>query len=145
MKMALGTVEIKSGKLALKPGDSHLALADVDNVQFPVIRSWNLMKWDKQSRIFYGPAKVELLDKLTTITPLPTGGISSKTGKPLPNIAAYRQKLHAIQDAVDRERVNPAPEPLYRYPVKMPLYAHQTRGANMALITFGWVQPGGAT
>jgi len=141
MMMALGTIEVKSGKVTLKPGDSHIAIAAVDNVQFAIMKSWNLMKWDKENKILYGPATIELLDKLATITSLPTGGISPKTGKPLPNIAAYRQKLHNIRNAVDRERVNEAPEPLYRYPVKMPLYAHQVRGANMCLLTFGWVPP----
>lgn len=143
MKMALGKIEVKRGKATLKPGDSHLTVVAADNVQFATIRSWNLMKWDKQNQMFYGPATMELLDKLATITPLPNGGISAKTGKPLPNIKAHRQKLHAIQDAVDRERVNQTPEPLYKYPVKMPLYAHQVRGANMCLLTFGWAQPRG--
>ena len=33
------------------------------------------------------------------------------------------------------------PVPLYKYPVKYPLFKHQTRGANMALITFGLIDP----
>jgi len=122
-----------------------ISLADVDNVQFAEIKRWNLMRWDRKSKKLKGFATLELLDKLAAIVVLPTGGISPKTGEPLPNIAAYRQKLRAVQDAVDRERVNPNPKPLYKYPVKMPLYAHQVRGSNMALITFGWTAPGDGT
>ena len=44
---------------------------------------------------------------------------------------------------MDRELVNPEPVPFYKYPVKMPLYAHQVRGANMAMLTFGWMAPKG--
>ena len=68
-------------------------------------------------------------------------GASSVRLPPAP--AQRRQSLHAVQDAVDRERTNDTPVPLANYPVKMPLYSHQTRGANMALLTFGWVRPTG--
>lgn len=118
-------------KMALQ--GSNLLIKDADNVQFTVIKSWNKMKWDKKTQTLKGTADIELLDKLTSIVHLP------------PGIEAHRQRLHAVQDAVDRERVNPEPKPFYSYPVKMPLYAHQTRGANMALLTFGWVQPEAAT
>lgn len=116
-------------KMALK--DNTLILVEVDNVQFSVIKSWNKMRWDKKSQSLYGTADIELLDKLTSIVRLP------------PAAERRRQELHAVQDAVDRERTAPNPLPFYRYPVKMPLYAHQTRGANMALLTFGWVKPEG--
>ena len=58
-----------------------------------------------------------------------------------PKVAAYRQQLQAVADAVDRERMNEHPAPFYKYPVKLPLYAHQIRGSNMALLTFGWIGP----
>ena len=41
--------------------------------------------------------------------------------------------------------MNEHPVPFYKYPVKLPLYAHQTRGANMALLTFGWIGPAAAS
>lgn len=114
-------------KMALK--DNTLLIKEADNVQFSVIKSWNKMKWTKSTQTLSGTADLELLDKLAGIVRLP------------PVIEARRTELHAIQDAVDRERVNPEPEPMYRYPVKLPLYRHQIRGANMALITFGMVEP----
>lgn len=116
-------------KMALQ--GSTLLIKDADNVQFTVIKSWNKMKWDKKSQVLRGTADIELLDKLASIVRLP------------PAIEDRRTRLHAVQDAVDRERVNPEPSPFYPYPVKLPLYAHQVRGANMCLLTFGWAQPGG--
>jgi hypothetical protein len=46
-----------------------------------------------------------------------------------------------ITRAVDRERIRAEPVPLYKYPVKLPLYKHQVRGVNMALLTFGFIDP----
>ena len=114
-------------KMALQ--GNTLLIKDADNVQFTVIKSWNKMKWDKKTQTLRGIGDLELLDRLSSIVKLP------------PAIAERRNQLRTIQDAVDRERVNPAPSPLYHFPVKMPLYAHQTRGANMALLTFGWAAP----
>ena len=116
-------------KMALK--GTTLLIREADSVQFNVIKSWNKMKWDKATKTLVGVADLELLDKLSDIVRLP------------PTIEDYRTSLQAIRDAVDRERVNPEPRPFYRYPVKMPLYQHQTRGANMALLTFGWIAPEG--
>lgn len=106
-----------------------LLIKEADNVQFTVIKSWNKMKWNKKLQQLEGIADLELLDKLASIVRLP------------PAIEAHRAELHRVQDAVDRERVNPEPEPLYKYPVKLPLYKHQVRGANMCLLTFGLVEP----
>lgn len=114
-------------KIALQ--GTTLLIKEADNVQFTIIKSWNKMKWDRKNQMLTGTADIELLDKLASIVKLP------------PAVAQRRDKLHTVQEAVDRERVNQNPEPLFKYPVKMPLYAHQTRGANMALLTFGWASP----
>ena len=116
-------------KMALQ--GNTLKIIEADNVQFTIIKSWGKMKWDKKTQQLTGTADMELLDKLASIVRLP------------PDPAQRRQSLHAVQDAVDRERTNDTPVPLANYPVKMPLYSHQTRGANMALLTFGWVRPTG--
>ena len=115
-------------KMALQ--GNLLKIIEADNVQFTIIKSWNKMKWNKRLQQLEGTADLELLDKLASIVRLP------------PAIEARRQDMRRVQDAVDRERVNPEPVPLYDYPVKMPLYRHQIRGANMALLTFGLVEPG---
>lgn len=116
-------------KIALK--DNVLLIKEADNVQFTIIKSWNKMKWSKATQTLSGLADLELLDKLASIVKLP------------PTIEARRTELRSIQDAVDRERVNPDPKPLYDYPVKLPLYKHQVRGANMAMLTFGFISPEG--
>ena len=116
--------------MALK--GNTLILVEVDNVQFAIIKSWNKMKWDRKAQLLRGTADIELLDKLASIVRLP------------PAIEDRRSRLHTLQDAVDAERVNQEPTPFFKYPVKLPLYAHQMRGANMALLTFGWVPVKGA-
>ncbi len=116
-------------KMALK--GTTLFIKDADNVQFTIIKSWNKMKWSKASQTLTGTADLELLDKLASIVRLP------------PAIEARRMELRAIAAAVDKERMKENPAPFYKYPVKMPLYRHQTRAANMALLTFGWVAPEG--
>jgi len=129
--MALGYYKTVGGKqvFASAPDGGILGIKHADNVQFTVIKSWNKMRWDKKAQILTGAADLELLDRLAGLVRLP------------PAIEQRRSKLKAVQDAVDRERVNQNPEALYRYPVKMPLYTHQVRGANMCLLTFGWVPP----
>ena len=114
-------------EIALQNG--KIKITNVDNVRFTTIKSWNMMRWDKKSQMLIGTANLELLDKLITIYHLP------------PALEGIRQRMHAVQDAVDRERINPNPEPLYDFPVKVPLYKHQIRGADMALLTFGMIEP----
>ena len=58
-----------------------------------------------------------------------------------PSIEAERKKLNEVMAAVDRERMNPKPEPLIPPPVKVSPFTHQVRGYNMALMTFGLVDP----
>lgn len=116
-------------KMALR-GNTML-IKDVDSVQFQIIKSWNKMKWSKASQLLSGIADLELLDKLATLVRLP------------PVIEARRNELHSIAEAVDKERMNPDPVPFFDYPVKMKLFKHQVRGANMALLVFGFVPPDG--
>lgn len=116
-------------KMALQ--GNTLIIIEADNIQFTVIKSWGKMRWDKKTQQLSGIADIELLDKLASIVKLP------------PAIAKRREELHAVQDAVDRERVNEDPKPMTDYPVKLSLFKHQIRGANMCLLTFGWVSPEG--
>jgi len=108
-----------------------LILQNINQGEYKEIQRWGLTRLDKKSKTLRGFANLELLDKLAALTTLPA------------LIEARRQQLQAVQDAVDWERMNSKPKPFYKYPVKIPLYAHQMRGANMCLLAFGWVQPGG--
>ena len=116
-------------KMALN--GSTILLVDVNSAQFAIIKSWSQMRWNAKEKQLEGTASLELLDKLAGLVRL------------APSVEARRQELRQVLDAVDRERVNPEPKPFYKYPVKLPLYAHQVRGANMALLEFGWVPPSG--
>jgi hypothetical protein len=87
------------------------------------------MKWSKAEQMLYGPVESELLNKLAELVRLPGP------------YEELRQKLNKINRAVDAERMNPEPEALYKFPVKLPLFKHQTRGANMALMVFGLIDP----
>ena len=114
-------------KMALQ--GNILKIIDLDNVQFQVIKSWNKMKWNRNLKQLEGIADMELLDKLASICRLPS------------HIEAYRQQQHEVQNAVNAQRIDPDPKPLVKYPVKISLYKHQIRGANMAMLTFGFVPP----
>lgn len=106
-----------------------LIIADCDGMQLNIIKSWNKMKWNRSRQWLEGPCTGELLNRLAGLVKLP------------PTIEEQRQHMNRIAGAVNQERMKEDPEPLYKYPVKFPLFKHQVRGANMALITFGLIEP----
>lgn len=115
--------------MLMKMNNDTILLKDVSEAQYSVIRSWNRFKFDKKTKIIEGPADMDTLDRLSRMVKLPA------------SIEAYRAKLHRVQDAIDAERKNESPVPFYPYPVKVSLFRHQQRGANMALLAFGWADP----
>lgn len=114
-------------KMAMK--DGQILIREADNVQFTIIKSWGKMKWSRQTQTLSGQADIELLNRLAGLVNLP------------PSIEAERKKLNEVMAAVDRERMTPKPEPLTPPPVKVSPFTHQVRGYNMALMTFGLVDP----
>lgn len=108
--------------------DGLLTIAALDSTQYTVIKSWNMMRWNKSMKRLEGAATEELLDKLSSIARLPEP------------IEAERQKMIAVRRAVDAERLMEEPTE-YKFPVKVPLFKHQQRGAVMALLTFGLLDP----
>lgn len=109
--------------------NGELLMRNMDSVQYQLIRNTGKCKWDKKRQLLIGPADLELLEQLNHIIRLPQ------------SIAAEYQKLKAVQVAIDDERMNEDPKPLLDLPVKIPLFKHQIRGVNMALLTFGVVEP----
>ena len=101
-------------KMAMK--DGQILIREADNVQFTIIKSWGKMKWSRQTQTLSGPADIELLNRLAGLVNLP------------PSIEAERKKLNEVMAAVDRERMNPKPEPLIPPPVKVSPFTHQVRG-----------------
>lgn len=114
-------------KMAMK--DGVLYIKDMDSVQKQIIKSWNKMTWNRSAMMYIGPAEQELLNKLAGLVRLPEP------------IEKERKRLNQISNAVDAERMNDNPVPMYKYPVKMNLYQHQVRGANMAMMTFELIPP----
>lgn len=115
--------------MKMKMDNGMLIIAGCDSTQFNIIRSWNLMKWNRSSQWLEGPCTAGLLNKLSSIVRLPE------------QVEKERQHMNEVAEAIDRERMAEEPVPLYKYPVKYPLFKHQTRGANMALIAFGLIEP----
>ena len=125
-----------------------ILIQDASREQFGELTGSGKFKWDKfkfedrrtgevkAEKALMAPANMDSLDFLKSV--LRKHGLSLP-----PDTARLWKELHAVQDAVDAERTKEKPEPMFRYPVKMPLYLHQTRAANMALLTFGWVAPEG--
>lgn len=116
-------------KMAIK--DGQVILVDVGSETYMTIKGWGLMRWDKQQQALYGPATADLLNHLSEL-------LRGRLPAPAEEL---RQKLNRIEGAVDAQRMDPEPKPLYKFPVKLPLYRHQIRGANMALMVFGLVEP----
>ena len=114
-------------KMALT--DGVIRIIEADAVQKTIIKSWNQMRWIRGQQMYEGIASAELLNKLATIVHLP------------PSIEEERVRMNTVQEAVDRERVKKDPKPMVRYPVTKNLYEHQVRAANMALMTFGILDP----
>lgn len=120
--------------MLIRMRDGCIQIVEADSTQTAVFKSWGgMMKWNKKKKWWEGLVCAELMNRLAKLVPLP---------EPL---NAERHRLNAVQETVDAERIRPAEElrPLVRYPVKKNLYAHQMRAANMALLTFGLVDPQG--
>lgn len=117
--------------MRMKMDGGWIYIIEADQVQMAVIKSWGLMKWSRKNQMWTGAVSGELLNRLSSLVPLPVP------------VEAERRRLIAVQDAVDYERILPAEQlkPLVRYPVTKNLYAHQTRAANMALLVFGLAEP----
>ena len=114
--------------MTLKMQDGQIVLGNI-GPYYNTIKSWGLMTYHKPTQTLRGSASIELLDNLAALGKLPS------------DLETERRRLRAIKDAVDAERNNPAPVPFVKYPVKVKLFAHQLRGANMCMLTFGVVDP----
>lgn len=104
-----------------------LMVKDADTPAFNQLKAAG-MTWDRKGKFLSGPASLDLLNTLAKLVRLPA------------TAEARRRQLQAIRKAVDAERIRKEPSQLCAYPVKMPLYSHQRRAANMAMLTFGWIQ-----
>lgn len=111
-------------RIAIK--DGYLLIQQLTSDQYNVIKSWNLMRWSRSEQLLRGTVNMELFDKLTLFGPLPS------------HIEDVRQQFHRTADLVNTEWNAKDPVPLVPYPVQKAMFRHQTRAANMALLTFGF-------
>jgi len=109
-------------RMAIRDGEVLLADLGDSYMHFREIAS---MKWDKTSRVLKGPADYETLLALSQIFRLPDA------------YQKYFDGLKAQRRLIEEQRSCDDPEPIADYPVKVKLYKHQIRAANMALMTFG--------
>lgn len=111
--------------------DNGIIFVKADKSEGSMIRSWRMMKWDKDKGFWYGDVSKQLLEKLNE-----NGGLIPPAKKEL-------AMMRRVQDAVDRERVKPDEQVklLMDVPVKASLYAHQKRAFNMAAYVFGLAEP----
>ena len=114
--------------MKMKLENGTLIIADLDSTQYAIVKSWNMMRWNKSMKWLEGAATSDLLDRLASMVKLPEP------------IEAERQQMIAVRRAVDAERLMEEPTE-YKFPVKIPLFKHQQRGAVMALLTFGLLDP----
>lgn len=114
-------------KMALVGND--LYISQMDSVQYQTIVSWGKSKWNRAKQALIGTADIEYLGLLSSIVRLPEA------------IQKYYDSLLLRRRAVDAERNKEHPSHVYEYPVKVKLYEHQERAANMAQVVFGWLEP----
>lgn len=117
------TKERRKSKLKIAVQHGQIILAEIEPLRFEQIKRLGLMRWNKSARCMTAPVSLDLLNALSRLFTLP-GYIEEE-----------RQRLAGVKQAVERERTNDNPEPLYEYPVKANPYKHQLRGANMAMRT----------
>lgn len=94
-----------------------------------IIKTWRMMKKDKEKGYWYGEISRPLLENL------------QRNGGLIPPAKTILKEMLTIQKAVDKERMTEEPKPLIVPPVKVRLFKHQVRGYNMALMTLGLVEP----
>ena len=112
--------------MAIKGG--QVLVKGANSTQYAAIKSWNMMRWNRSEQMYAGPVTKDLLNRLSDLV-----------GK-LPEAAEEeRQKLNRLSTAIDKERMEPEPEPFIPPPVKVKPYQHQIRGYNMALLSLGLV------
>lgn len=94
------------------------------------LRQTGRFKWSRSDKTMRGDDCLITLDALAACCKLPA------------NVAARRDHLQKIADAIERQRATEKPIPLVEFPIKnAELMSHQIAGANMALLQFGAIDP----
>lgn len=105
-------------KLALANGNIYIRNT---KEEYPIVKGLPNAKYDKRLQAWEVPATAEMLERLRRFKKLP------------PALETERMRLKHKQELIDAERMKDDPIPLVDYPVKVKLFKHQVRAANMAM------------
>ena len=105
-------------KLALSGGKVYIRNT---KDEYPIVKGLPNAKYNKKIQAWEVPATADMLDRIRRFVKLP------------PALEQERIRLRKKQERIDTERLCDTPTPLVKYPVKVKLFQHQVRGANMAL------------
>lgn len=108
-------------KLALSGGMIYIRNT---KEEYPIIKGLPNAKFDKKIKAWVVPATADMLDRLHRFVKLPEA------------LECERVRLRRKQRLIDAERMKEKPVPLVEYPVKVQLFQHQVKAANMAMYTF---------
>lgn len=105
---------------------SLLIAAQLSKDEYEIIRSWNMMRWDRSLSAMVGRIGLDLLNKLRMF------GLPDE-------LEARRREIEQLEHRTAAAKNEKHPKPLIDYPVKPAMFEHQIRGANCAVLTFGYV------
>ena len=94
---------------------------------FQALKSMGML-WSPKRKLLIGAVNLELVERLCKEFFAPA------------ELVELRKRLRRRQSMIDAERMAEKPVPLVDYPVRAKMFAHQIRGANMALLAFGIVE-----
>jgi len=112
--------------LAYNKATGEIAISKLSQVEYNAFDGLAL-KWNKQMGALVGVASIEVLQAVAHFMTLP------------PVLKERLTTLTSELSRYEKERNNEDPEELYPYPIKAKMFKHQIRGANMALLKWGWI------
>ena len=114
-----------------KVQDGFLLIKPRTKEEVALIKQWRMFKENKKEGFWYAELSKTMLEKVKA-----NGGL-------IPSALAELDKMEKVQKAVDYVRNLPIDKipNVVNFPVRATPYAHQKRGAIMALLTFGVIQP----
>ena len=89
--------------------------------EYAIVKGLPNSKFNKKMKAWEVPATLDMLNRLGSIVKLPV------------NLEQERERLLRKQAAIDAARMEEDPVPIMKYPVKVNLFKHQIRAANMAM------------
>ena len=89
--------------------------------EYAIVKGLPNAKYNKKLKAWEVPATLDMLNRLNSIVKLTV------------NLEQERERLFRKQTAIDAARMEKDPVPIMKYPVKVSLFKHQIRAANMAM------------